>query len=229
MKEKLASYLQQFVTEGRLHQIDRVLKNRTRYITVVLEDIFQPHNASAVLRSCECFGIQDIHIIENRNQYQVNPDVALGSSKWLTLHKYNRSANNTTTALENIKRGGYRIVAATPDVHAQPVEEFDITAGKVALMFGTEMEGLSADALRLSDESLKIPIYGFTRSFNISVAVAVIIHQMILKLRNSGCSWQLSNEENLKLKVQWLKNSLRHGDDIKRFLIDNHDIDSETQ
>ncbi len=229
MKEKLASYLQQFVTERRLQQIVQVLNNRTRYITVVLEDIYQTHNASAVLRSCECFGVQDVHIIENRNQYRVNPDVALGSSKWLTIHKYNLTDQNTASAINDIRSRGYSIVAATPDITACPIEEFDITTGKVALLFGTEMEGLSAEAIRLSDTAVKIPIYGFTKSFNISVAAAVILHQFIYKLRNTDLPWQLSEEEKLDLKIKWLKNSFRHADAFESFFTDNHEVDPEIQ
>ena len=133
MKEKLMAYLQEFVTERRLQQIDHVLQNRTRYITVVLEDIYQSHNASAVLRSCECFGIQDVHIIENRNKYQVNPDVALGSSKWLTLHKHSQLENNTRPAIESLKSQEYLIIATVPDKDAEPVEELDLNQGKIAL------------------------------------------------------------------------------------------------
>lgn len=229
MKEKLASYLQQFVTEKRLHQIVQVLNNRTRYITVVLEDIYQPHNASAVLRSCECFGVQDVHIIENRNKYRVNPDVALGSSKWLTIYKYQLTDQNTVTAINNIKSKGYKIVAATPDINAFPIEEFDITTGKVALLFGTEMEGLSAEATLLSDTAVKIPIYGFTQSFNISVAAAVILHQFIYKLRNSDLPWHLSEAEKLDLKIKWLKNSLRNADAFDGFFTDNHEVDPGRQ
>lgn len=229
MKEKLASYLQQFVTERRLHQIVQVLNNRTRYITVVLEDIYQSHNASAVLRSCECFGVQDVHVIENRNQYRLNPDVALGSSKWLTIHRYNLTDQNTAAAISNIKSKGYKIVAATPDINADPVEEFDLTTNKIALMFGTEMEGLSAEAIRLSDTAVKIPIYGFTRSFNISVAAAVILHQFIYKLHNTDINWHLSEEEKLDLKIKWLKNSLRHADAFESFFTDNHEVDPKIQ
>ena len=227
MKEKLVTYLQQFVTERRLKQIERVLNNRTRYITVVLEDIFQPHNASAVLRSCECFGIQDVHIIENRNKYRINPDVALGSSKWLTLRKYNQKTNNTLTAIDSLKSNGYCIVATTPDEQAGSLEEFNIREGKFALLFGTEMEGLSVEAMGLADKSIRIPQYGFTQSFNISVAAAIILYGLVNTLRNSDVSWKLDDKEKLNLKLLWLKNSIRHPDAIERFLIDNQEFDSE--
>lgn len=227
MKEKLVKYLQQFVTESRLQVIDRVLQQRTRYITVVLEDIYQSHNASAVLRSCECLGIQDVHIIENRNQYQVNPDVALGSSKWLSLYKYNGKEKNTGPAVEYLKSQGYRIIATTPDPGSEPVGDLDLNQGKIALLFGTEMEGLSCEAVELSDMSVRIPLYGFTRSYNISVAAAIILYDLVSRLHKTSISWNLDEKELLTLKLQWLRNSIRHPDLIDRFLIDNQKFDSE--
>lgn len=221
MKEKLIRHLEQFITERRLHLINHVLSQRTRYITVVLEDIYQSHNASAVLRSCDCFGIQDIHIIENRNNYQVNPDVALGSNKWLTLYKYTRNRNNTTEALAGLKKKGYRIVTASPHAGACTPEEFDLHKGKTALVFGTELEGLSADAAAMADETLTIPMVGFTESLNISVTVAILLHQLTEKLRKSELPWQLSATENRQVKLQWLKNSIRGSDTIERSFLEN--------
>lgn len=133
MKKELIEYLKQFVFERRLELFEHVIQNRTRYITVVLEDIFQAHNASAVLRTAECFGIQDVHIIENRNQYTVSPDVALGSPKWLNLKKYNKHENNTLTTIQELKQRGYRIVATTPHSNDVNLEHFDLNKGKVAL------------------------------------------------------------------------------------------------
>src|SRR5450631_2457688 len=109
-EEQLYEYLAQFITENKRSKIEEIVQWRTRYLTVVLEDIYQPHNASAVLRTCECFGIQDVHIIENRNKYTVNPDVVMGSTKWMNLHKYSGKTNNTPDALNALKEQGYRIV-----------------------------------------------------------------------------------------------------------------------
>jgi len=88
IQQELLKHLQQFVTEDKLRRIDYVIKDRTRHLTIVLEDIYQPHNASAVLRSCECFGIQDLHVIEQEKQYKPNPEIALGASQWLTIHRH---------------------------------------------------------------------------------------------------------------------------------------------
>ena len=222
MKKELIKYLSKFSTEHRVELFDKIIDYRTNYITVVLEDIFQPHNASAVLRSCDCFGLQDVHIIENRNQYKVNPDVALGSSKWLNLNKYNNTKENTLEAISVLKNKGYRIVATTPHSNDVDLENFDLNKGKFALFFGTELTGLSEIMLKNADEFLKIPMFGFTESFNISVSAAIILHHLTYKLRNSNIDWKLTPEEKDDLKIQWLKQSIKKADAIEKEFIKNH-------
>ncbi|MGZ6540211.1 MAG: TrmH family RNA methyltransferase, partial [Bacteroidia bacterium] len=160
-------YLSQFVSETRRAKFDTVLNYRTRHITVVLEDLYQPHNASAVLRSCDIFGIQDIHIIENKNAYTVNKDIALGAPKWLNLYKYRKEENNSLDCIKKLKEQGYRIVATTP--HEKDCNLEDLSVDKpLALFFGTELTGISHTVREHADEYVKIPMYGFTESFNIS-------------------------------------------------------------
>jgi tRNA (guanosine-2'-O-)-methyltransferase len=217
MKEKLILHLSKFATERRLKLFDRLLEYRTRYLTIVLEDVFQPHNASAVLRSCECFGIQDVHIIENHNIYRISPDVTLGSQKWLTLHRYNQTSDNTATAIHHLKNRGYRIVATTPHRNNCTLENFDLRKGKTALLFGTELKGLSAVAMNMADEFVRIPLVGFTESLNISVTAALFIHHLGMKLRNdTTIDWQLSAEEKQEIKLDWLKHSVRKSDLIEK-------------
>ena len=218
MNNELIKYLAGFITNNRFERFNEVIEYRTRYITIILEDIYQPHNASAVLRSCECFGVQDVHIIENNNKYSVNPDVALGSNKWLDIIKYNTLKNNTVSAIKQIKKKGYRIVATTPQINKVNLDNFDIKKGKVALLFGTELNGLSDEALNLADEFLNIPMFGFTESFNISVTVAIILKTLIYKLHHSNIIWKLSKKEREDLKLKWLKNSIKNSD----FLIKNY-------
>lgn len=212
MNNGLIEYLSEFITDNRFYRFNEIIEYRTRYITIVLEDIFQPHNASAVLRSCECFGIQDVHIIENNNKYNVNPDVALGSNKWLNLIKYNETKNNSVSAIKQIKNEGYRIVATTPHKNNVNLDDFDIEKGKIAIFFGAELNGLSDEALNHSDEFLSIPMFGFTESLNISVSVAIIIKTLILKLHRSNIPWKLTKNEKMELKLQWLKNSIKNSD-----------------
>ncbi len=114
-KKELLAHLAGFVSDHKKQRIEQVLAARTRHLTVVLEDVFQPHNASAVLRSCECFGVQDVHVIEEGSTYTVNPDVAQGASKWLSLVRYNQAeGENARSCFAALRARGYRLVAATP-------------------------------------------------------------------------------------------------------------------
>lgn len=214
----LIEFLSGFMTPGRHQRILDVLSKRTRYLTVVLEDIYQSHNASAVLRSCECFGIQDVHIIENRYEYELNPDVALGSSKWLDLHRYSKKENNTLDCLEALKKKGFILVATSP--HENDFSPATLPLDKpVALIFGTELEGLSPEALSMADAFLRIPMAGFTESFNISVSAAICLYELSTRLRISSHPWTLSEDESNALHLQWLKASIRSSDFlIERFL-----------
>lgn len=211
-KEKLLEYLTSFKFDRRNDLLEKVLQDRSRYVTVVLENIYQPHNASAVLRTCDCFGIQDVHIIENSYEYQVNPQIALGSAQWLTMHRYNSSEHNTVACIKHLRDEGYRIVSTTPRSEAVSIHDFDISKGKFALLFGTEREGLSNEVLDLSDEYVHIPMYGFTESFNISVSVSLCLFHFAERMRKENVPWQLSDNEKLDVKLQWLRNTIRNSE-----------------
>ncbi len=207
-QEKLLSHLMEYVSEHKQMLFADKIQYRTKYLTVVLEDIFQPHNASAVLRTCDCFGIQDVHIIENQNTYEVNPDVALGSSKWLNLIKYNETEENTKSAYDSLKQQGYRIIATTPHKNDVMLEDLPLDQ-KTALVFGTEMRGLTDWAIENADAWVKIPMYGFTESFNISVSAAIILHHLSEKLRRSNHRWALSDSDKTTILLSWAKNTVK--------------------
>jgi len=156
MDEELLKYLQGFTTERRNELFDRILEMRTKYLTLALEDIYQSNNASAVLRTCDCFGIQDVHVIENRNEYQLNTEVSLGAEKWLNIYKYNTKENNSIHALRMLREKGYRIIATTPHKNDALLQDFDIGKGKAAIFLGTELSGLSEVILENADEFIKI-------------------------------------------------------------------------
>lgn len=195
--------------ERRSDLLFDVIEKRTRYMTVVLEDIFQSQNASAVLRTCDCFGIQDVHIIENNHNYKINPDVAIGSDKWLNLNFYDKNLNNTKSTLDKLKNQGYRIVATTPHTDDVDLEEFDTSAGKFALVFGSELTGISNIAKEEADEFLKIPMYGFTESFNISVSAAICMHNLTWRMRQQNIDWALPHDQKQDLLLTWLIKSLK--------------------
>lgn len=207
-------FLEGFSNDNRKELLNKNVENRTRYITLVLEDIFQPQNASAVIRSCDCFGIQDLHVIENYNKYRLNPDVVMGASKWIDLYRYNQEERNTLSTISKLKSEGYRIVATTPHTNDILLPDFDLTKGKAAFFFGTERVGLSDEVMNNADEFVKIPMYGFTESFNISVSAALVLNHLATELRRSDINWQLSEIEKLELKLDWLIRSVRSGDEL---------------
>ena len=210
MKTELLKYLSEVVTPERLALYDRIIENRTNYITVVLEDIFQAQNASAVLRTCDCFGVLNVHVIENRNRFQVDTEVAMGSSKWITLNRYHKKKNNSLDAIQSLKKKGYRIVATSPHSDDTELPHFDISKGKTALVFGSELPGISEIINSEADEFLKIPMFGFTESFNISVSAAIILYQLTQKLHNlESIDWHLTEEEKIDLKLQWIRNTVK--------------------
>lgn len=208
-KKAFLAYLEEFMTESRLTKFDRIARNRTRYVTVVLEDCFQAHNASAVVRSCECFGIQDVYFIENQYEYNISPDVAMGAPKWLNINRYNEpDSDNTTACIMDLKAKGYKIYATTPHtedclIHDLPLDE------KTALLFGTELDGLSETALKLSDGFVRVPMYGFTESYNISVSAALCMFSVRETLKSKNRAWQLSEEEIFDLKLEWAQRTVK--------------------
>jgi tRNA (guanosine-2'-O-)-methyltransferase len=204
----MLSFLGQFITDERRQRFEEVLDYRTRHITVVLEDIFQPHNASAVLRTCDLRGIQDIHIVENTNHYDVNPDVVLGSTKWLNLNYYEDMEFNTPTAFEQLRAKGYKIAATCP--HRDDFTPDTLPLDQpIALVFGTEKLGLSDYAVENADMHVRIPMYGFTESYNISVSAALLLYSLTNRLHAStDIDWHLTEEERNALRLVWTRRSL---------------------
>ncbi len=221
-KEQLIDYLLEHITAERQKRIEQVLVNRTRQVTVVLENVYQPHNASAVIRSCDCFGIQELHIIEKEYHYRVNKDVAVGASKWIDIFRYNGMyLDNSQYCIEHLKKEGYRIIATVPDSN-HLLEDLAVDK-KLALIFGTEEAGLSDLALKLADERVRIPMYGFTKSFNVSVSAALCLSQIVAKLHKSDVDWRLSEEEQRNLRLEWIKKTLKQRADhlIEKFFESN--------
>jgi tRNA (guanosine-2'-O-)-methyltransferase len=183
----------------------------------VLEDVFQPQNASAVVRTVDCFGLQDIHVIENRNKFTIDREVAMGASKWLDVKKYAEKENNSLNAVRQLREQGYRIVATTPHEGDTDLENFDLKKGKAALIFGTELTGITDIIKNEADEFLKIPMYGFTESFNISVSAAIILHHLTLKLRQSEeIDWKLTDDEKAEIKLSWMRRTLKRSELLEK-------------
>ena len=204
----LLDFLYQFITDERKERFEEVLAWRTRHITVVLEDIFQPHNASAVLRSCDLTGVQDIHIIENNYSFDINPDVVMGSTKWLNIHRYNELEFNTPTAIERLKAEGYQIVATCPHQNDFTPESLPLDQ-PVALVFGTEKTGITDYVMDHADRFVRIPMYGFTESYNISVSAALMMYSLTHRLHEmNDVDWHLTEDEKQMARLEWSKRTL---------------------
>lgn len=216
IKRQLVEHLSQFITPSRREKIDLVLQQRTRHMVPILEDINQPHNVSAAVRSIECFGVQDVHVIEQQNRYSINSGVSKGSSNWITLNRYcHEGRNNTEECFTYLRAKGYHIVTTSPHGKARPLSELPITQ-KTALVFGTEERGVSLYAQEHADSSVVIPMYGFTESFNVSVCVALCFYELMTKLRMSKVKWQLSEEERLDIKLEWLRLLVRGAESMEK-------------
>ncbi len=221
VNQELLELMSEYVSENKNELFDKIIPQRTRYITCVLENIFQPHNASAVLRSAECFGIQDIHVIENDYEYEPNKKVVMGAAKWVDLHKYSEQENNTLECINHLKSKGYRIVATTPHSNDCNIDELDLEAGPIALMFGSEEPGLSSLAMEHADEFVKIPMHGFTESFNISVSAALCFYELTTRIRKTDINWKLSDEEQIELRYKWCKKVIKNADLIEQHFLKN--------
>ena len=185
---------------------------------MVLEDIYESHNASAVLRSADCFGIQDVHIIENTNYYELNPKVVLGAAKWLTLHQYRQDHDNTTFCIDQLKKNGHKVVATSPHTDSISLQEIPVNE-PLAVMFGTEKLGLSTNAFELADYHMCIPMYGFTESLNVSVSAAICLQNLAERIRNEEIEWQLTEQEHSELLMDWTRYCLKDPEGLeKRFL-----------
>ena len=204
----LLDFLSQFITDERKDRFEEVLAWRTRQITVVLEDIFQPHNASAVLRSCDLTGIQDIHIIENNYTFDINPDVVMGSTKWLNIHRYNGMEFNTPAAIDRLKSEGYQIVATCPHQNDFTPDTLPLDQ-PVALVFGTEKTGITDYVMEHADKYVKIPMYGFTESYNISVSAALLMYTLTHRLHEmTDVDWHLTEDEKQMVRLEWSRRTL---------------------
>ena len=203
------NYLNSFISQERLNRFEEVLDWRTRYLTVVIEDVYHLHNTSAVIRSADVFGIQDVHIIEQRFSERLDKKIALGAQKWTDIHRY----KSTEECIRKLRASGYRIIATSPRKDARSIDEISIS-GKMAFLFGAEKEGLSEKALEEADELVHIPMVGFTESLNVSVAAAIVLHRMTSLLHNSDLEWRLSQDEKQKKKLEWIKRSIKNIDKI---------------
>jgi len=206
---ELLEYLETFVTPSRIDRFKAILPNRTKHFTVATEDVYQLHNTSAVMRTCDVFGIQELNIVEEVNSKSIDREIAMGAQKWVDLNRYHSIGD----CISDIKSQGYQIVATTPHIDDCELIDFDITK-KSCFFFGRESQGLSQQVLDEADCFLKIPMFGFTESLNISVSAAIILQHVTARLRKSDIKWQLTEEEIIDKRFDWIKKTIKDYDAI---------------
>lgn len=207
-------FLSGFMLPQRFETLCRVAAMRTRWMTVCTENTFHPQNASAIVRTCEAFGIQDIHTVESLCPFSPNLHIVRGTDKWIDLHRH----ATTAEALAALRGAGYRIVATTPHSGDTPPEAFDVAEGPFAVVFGTEHAGVSDEMIAASDAFIRIPMCGFVESLNVSACASILLYQLSQRLRASDARWELAEADRLQLLYRWLTASVR---DAERILARN--------
>ena len=202
--------LSEFMTAERIAVFERVLDMRTRYMTILTENTYHPQNASALVRHCEAFGLQNIHTVETLCKFNPHAHIVRGTDKWIDLHRH----GSTTDAIAALKGAGYRIVATTPHRESCTPENFDVTRGRFALVFGTEHAGISEEVMTSADEYLRIPMCGLVESLNVSASAAILIYQLSARMRASVDGWRLTDDERAEIRYRWMRESVRDADRI---------------
>ena len=212
--QEIYDYLQQFLTNERLSKIEHFSKESSDFVLPVMEDVYQFRNAAAIVRSVEACGFHHVVALEEENVFNPNLKVTKGAETWVQVEKM----PNNLDSLKEIRSRGYRILAVSPEKNATMLPDYEVKE-PIALVFGTELEGVSDEILDFADETLAIPMFGFTKSFNVSVAAAICMYELKQKLMKSGIEYQLSDQKLLELKIRWAKNSIKSSEQIlERFL-----------
>lgn len=222
LQAALADFLANYVSQGKLQGIERVLAQRTRHLTVVLENIYHPHNASAVVRTCDCFGIQDLHVIQSEKDYNINPKVVHGAGKWVDIYRYGQkdsTLNATKACFDHLRANGYKILATSPKQNSLSIDQIEVRQ-KTAIAFGTELSGLGDYAIAHADGLVHVPMYGFTESLNISVCAAICLQRLVAKMQaDESLEWRLSQQEKTKIRLAWYKKVIRNAHILEKEFI----------
>ena len=223
MDHKLRDYLtdkfSEFISEERKQNIEEVLSNRTSFLSVVIEDLVDPHNVNAIFRTGECMGVQDFHVIDNEQYFHVGKGVSKGSTKWIDIHRHDQDDfKNTGRCITSLKEKGYQLVVTSPAAAAVSVEDIDLSK-PIALVLGNERDGVSEEMKTKADQLISIPTFGFTESFNVSVAGAILIHGLVNRIHKEVPRWHLDQERMTQFKYEWYKKSMARPDFYYKFFV----------
>lgn len=218
--DERTDYMSGFLTGERVQTLRRTLAMRTRYMAILTENTFHPQNASALVRHCEAFGVQDLHTVETMCRFDPSVNIVRGTDKWIDIIRH----DSTEEAIASLKASGYRIVATTPHRESCTPETFDVEKGRFCLVFGTEHAGVSPQIISAADEFLRIPMCGMVESLNVSASAAILIYMLSQRMRLSDVAWRLSETERSEVMFRWVMSSVR---DARRILERRFGAESE--
>lgn len=211
--------LEQFILSKRKKRLQEVLDKRTASLTLVVDSFHKEHNIDAVLRTCEAFGMQHVHVIPQSEKVKPFQDITQGADRWLTIHYYETAEE----CIRRLKEEGFRILAGSLGEGSVPLRDCDFS-GKVALVLGNEVDGASEAVIKMADGLFVIPLVGFSQSLNVSVAAGITIHHVRQwKENRKEKAEALPENENQQLMEKWIKKSVKHADRILDVLNENGD------
>lgn len=204
--DERTAYMSGFLTEERVAVLRRTLASRTRYMTILTENTFHPQNASALVRHCEAFGLQDLHTVETVCKFNPNVNIVRGTDKWVDITRH----ESTAEAIASLKGAGYRLVATTPHRESCTPETFDVAKGPFCLVFGTEHAGVSDEIIEAADEYLRIPMCGMVESLNVSASAAILIYMLSQRMRlTPSIDWALGEDDAREMLFRWVMSSVK--------------------
>lgn len=190
-------------TEARMQKLTRVARRRQAGLTLLLEDVYDPHNLGAVTRSCDAFGVQELHVIfETHAKFdpkEVGKNSSAATNKWL----HYRIHRDTESAVRALQDEGWLVMAAVIDDAADSIFEADLSQPRMALLFGNEKTGLSSKAIALADRRVTIPMRGIAQSMNISVAAALFLYEATRQRRARGLDAYRPDEAQIQRTVDY--------------------------
>lgn len=207
--ETRIAYYSRFLTERRLDRLKEVAVARTRRVSLVLEDVRNPFNATAVTRTCEGLGIHELHVVENEYTFQLNPGVTQGASKWLDMKRWReKGRDNTRDCLDSLRERGFLLAATSPHRSGYTPDSLPLDR-PVAVVFGHEKTGVSEVAFSACDATLRLPMYGFVESFNLTVSAGICLSRLRERLEvESPDTVRIPELEQRELLLQWIEWSL---------------------
>jgi len=205
--EVVVAALRPILSDERIARIEAVLDARLAGLTIVVENLYDPHNGAAAVRSAEAFGLSAVHAIEGTGPFHASPAVTIGCEKWIDLHRHPDVASARAALAGMIQVAALPGAGATVD---------DLPAGQpCAFWFGNEHDGLSAEAVAACTHRVEIPMYGFTRSFNLSVSAALILARASERRRTAlGRPGDLPAEERAHRRARWYAQDIRGAAEI---------------